>query len=892
MITEYKTRRKYEKKLTYNQNFNTDDEFKWVCFVDKPLIVINKNQIIEQINRQVTELLPEITLLNQKLTDIFTIENKGENKTFGALIRKIGEKQLLNLKDKNNLKFKCEIHKYNQHYLCFIRKKEALIADIEELGVQTKKSLLKNKHTDNKELFKQLIIKSLNGIILTDEHGVITEWNEGQQLLTGIKSEDVTGKYIWDVNYNLMPPESKKEISLVFLKKTVLQYLKSEKEFESAKPRQRKILCYDNKIKTVLTSTFLIKTSKGKIFASVFRDMTDLSLMQEELENQRDFLDLIINTIPNPIFYKNRKGIFVGCNNAFAEFNGKTKEEIIGKSAFDIVPKEQAEIFQKADNDIFNNGGIQIFESKAIDAQGEIRNVINYKQVFRTSGYEGVVGVLLDITKHKKYEHELKKLSTAIDSSIVAVVITDKDANIEYVNKKFTDITGYSSDEVLGRNPRIWQSASQTKEKYETLWKTILSGDTWTGEFENVKKDGTKYYEKAIISPVFDNHNQITHFVSIKEDITAKKIADKALQESEHNFRTMINNLGDAVFVTDIYGQIIDLNITAERQLEYTRDELLRMKIIDLNSDETKHIFSEVADEIRKNGKASFETIHKTKHGKLVPTEVKSTIAEMQGEKTVLSLARDITERKNAEKTLRKSALELRELNATKDKLFSIISHDLKNPFNTIIGFLSFLIVNFEVLSPEKILKHLNTTFIATKLGYNLLENLLDWSRMHAGAIKYTPTKIDVSEVIDDCIILLKSTAQTKNIKIVYSQNESLVAYADKNMISTVIRNLLTNAIKFSDNNTEIVISAKQKENFMRISVKDSGVGISEEGRKHLFKIEKNYTTKGTAKESGTGLGLIICKEFIEMNKGELFIESKPDEGSTFSFTIPIYENG
>jgi ligand-binding sensor domain-containing protein/signal transduction histidine kinase len=231
---------------------------------------------------------------------------------------------------------------------------------------------------------------------------------------------------------------------------------------------------------------------------------------------------------------------------------------------------------------------------------------------------------------------------------------------------------------------------------------------------------------------------------------------------------------------------------------------------------------------------------------------------------------------------------ELNELNYTKDKLFSIIGHDLGNQFNIILGFLEVLVYDFKKLDSGKVEYHLNNINKSAKHAYELLGNLLTWSKMQAKMMTFHPVDFVVSSKIKDSIEMFEAAAAKKNIKIELGLKEEIRINADMNMFETVFRNLVGNAIKFTNENGTIFISANQEDSFCKISVKDDGVGISEENIAKIFRIDSKHKTSGTMGEKGTGLGLILCKEFVEKHGGKISVKSEPGQGSEFSFTLPM----
>lgn len=245
---------------------------------------------------------------------------------------------------------------------------------------------------------------------------------------------------------------------------------------------------------------------------------------------------------------------------------------------------------------------------------------------------------------------------------------------------------------------------------------------------------------------------------------------------------------------------------------------------------------------------------------------------------------------------IEKQKHQLLELNATKDKFFSIIAHDLINPFSFLMGYSSLLYEKFDTYTPmelKEMIGHLNHT---SKQTYDLLQNLLQWSRAHSRRLENKPIKIKLVEIVLNNLALTKNNSLDKNIEISHYIPENLCVFVDYNMINTVLRNLISNAIKFTPNGGKITISLDEMgksssldDKFVIITVTDTGVGISPEKISKLFKIEENTTTLGTKNERGTGLGLILCNEFVEMMGGEIWIESEIGTGSKFYIKIPLW---
>ncbi len=326
------------------------------------------------------------------------------------------------------------------------------------------------------------------------------------------------------------------------------------------------------------------------------------------------------------------------------------------------------------------------------------------------------------------------------------------------------------------------------------------------------------------------------------------------------------------VSISEIYGRKIKEFIGVKNF------ELIRANIKIANKGE---IVSFESTRLLKNGKENF--IKST----IVPHfDVKNKI------KGYFSLVIDITEIKERERTIKKQNDELVELNATKDKFFSIIAHDLKNPFNSLLGLSQLLFKDYEAYDEESRREMVAMIYDTSQNTYRLLENLLFWSRSQRGKIEFNSSEVNLKSLIDESILLLNGLANKKNINLNSEVLKDILVNSDKDLVSIVIRNLISNAIKFTPRYGKILITSKPMkgdnlEDLIQISVKDTGVGIDEQTIRKLFKIAETRSTTGTEGEQGTGLGLVLCRECVQQCGGKIWVESKVGEGSEFKFTLP-----
>lgn len=240
---------------------------------------------------------------------------------------------------------------------------------------------------------------------------------------------------------------------------------------------------------------------------------------------------------------------------------------------------------------------------------------------------------------------------------------------------------------------------------------------------------------------------------------------------------------------------------------------------------------------------------------------------------------------------LREQSIKLQKLNAEKDKFFSIIAHDLRSPFNGFLGLTELMAEGLNNLNMDELQRISRSLRTSANQLFRLLENLLDWSRMEQGLLPFNPEAVQLQKVVDECISGIQAPANKKRIEILRRIPDGLIVFADLNMLNTAIRNLVSNAVKFTPREGSIIISANPEvDNKVKISIKDTGIGMSRSLMDGLFQIEGKSTRKGTEQEPGTGLGLLLCKEFIEKHGGSLSIVSEVDQGSEFHFTLERVE--
>lgn len=367
------------------------------------------------------------------------------------------------------------------------------------------------------------------------------------------------------------------------------------------------------------------------------------------------------------------------------------------------------------------------------------------------------------------------------------------------------------------------------------------------------------------------------------------------LKESEYKHRILFENMHDIVCILDNQGNIIEANEAAIKLYGYSREELLNMNVSDLVYEEDMNNSKEYLNKLNISGFYNmYEGRVKTKSGEILWIQVNSREYLKDGIKVgSQDIIRNITSRKENEQNMFQLNKKLKELNDTKDKFFSIIAHDLKGPFNSILGFSELLSNEFDNFNNTQKRKYIKIIHNSVNNAYILLENLLTWSQTQKSTFVINLEKLNLYLLASEVIKLISLSAKKKSIEIENLISESIIVKADEAILSTILRNLISNSIKFTPNGGNIEINARlisnnSDQNFAEIAVKDNGVGISKEIQSQIFDISYNTTTSGTNNEKGTGLGLILCKEFVEKQNGKIWIESTAGVGSTFFFTLPL----
>lgn len=493
----------------------------------------------------------------------------------------------------------------------------------------------------------------------------------------------------------------------------------------------------------------------------------------------------------------------------------------------------------------------------------------------------------------KKEENEqLRLYSSVIEQSPLSIVITDEQGNIKYVNPYFTEVTGYTLDEVIGKHTRILKSNKNQPDTYKTLWKNITQGEKWIGEFTNIDKNGNEFYERAVISPIIGENGETSYYVSIKENITEALLLKNTLDDQSRFISQLIDVIPSSIFYVD--KDDIFLGANSEFTRVYQTDTNLHHGL-DLKDTPWMDVpkyqrFTEMRQESVETGKPTIRQIVSNISGKdtallYCVNAYYTSNGDIGG---YIGILTDISELKEKEMELQNAFIRANAATEAKSMFLANMSHEIRTPMNAVIG-MSYLALQTQLTDKQRdYLSKINNA--ATSL-LRIVNDILDFSKIEAGKLKMEHLEFNLDEVLSKSIELLIPKAREKNLEVIYHLpcDIPVQIIGDPLRLGQIITNLMSNAVKFTHTG-EIRIDVtqedqKEKKVCLKFRVSDTGIGISKENQEKLFEAFTQSDNTITRQYGGTGLGLTISKTLAEMMNGKLWLKSEENVGSTFSFT-------
>lgn len=638
------------------------------------------------------------------------------------------------------------------------------------------------------------------------------------------------------------------------------------------------------------------------------RDITDLKMEVIRKAVDETKYRSIVEQVKEMLFLHNLKGQIVDVNPAAIRQSGYSLEELLQLTVFDIDPLAAERLDPE---NIWNT--IEPNQERSLETFHKHKTGVLYPvevsiSKIEIAGEVFILALVRDLTQKQQLQQELNTLNAfnkhVISSMQDGFSFIDKQGLHQMVNESFCKMTGFLESELLGSGP---PHAYWPEEEYGNINKALaetLDRNGVNAKLVFKRKNEERFPVIVSSFPVYDESHTLMGFAATIKDISDMNQLENQLLRSEEKQRQLLQKLHQGVFYQSADGIITDVNEAALKMMGLTRDQFIgkdsfdpRWKVIDEN-------YSTLSPEKHPSMRALKFGIEITGEtiGFFNPTTnafnwlIVNAIPifdDYSGKPVeVFVTLEDITRIKQTELALKQSEANLRELNSTKDKFFSIIAHDLKSPFNSILGLseiLKELIAEKDYDETLKIAYYINES---SKKAFDLLLNLLEWSRARTGRMDFSPEYLQLGPIVKECVEMLRETANQKGVELQFQQPNNQYVLVDKAMITTVLRNLLSNAIKFSFKGGKVFITASHDDIQTIIQVRDEGTGIDAKSLQNLFRIDMAVSKPGTNNEKGTGLGLILCKEFIERHGGIIEVRSVAGKGSTFSIFLPKKAGG
>lgn len=499
------------------------------------------------------------------------------------------------------------------------------------------------------------------------------------------------------------------------------------------------------------------------------------------------------------------------------------------------------------------------------------------------------IGTIRDISELKESERHIRSLTQALEQSPVLVIITNASGHIEYVNSKLQALTGYRESEVLGQLSRMLLSPKVQSRELARLKHTTLTGNEWRGELLHQRKDGSEFWGAVSISPLFDEHGDIMHFISINEDISERRAAEQALRDSEAQLQHVIEMMPLAIIVTDHEGRILFSNPQAAKEIHADHD------LVGHYTEEfyaESHTRDEILGLLKQQGRVDALPVRfQTQGEKHIECLLSVIPVHYAQQPALLGVIVNMTERLQIERELASAKHEAEEANRFKSRFLANMSHEIRTPMNAIVG-LSHLALQRD--PPPHLNDYLHKIQGSAHALLGIINDILDFSRIEAGKLHIESVPFDLDHVLQNLSDLVTLKAEEKGLEILFDVEPgcSNKLIGDPLRLGQVLTNLVGNAIKFTDKG-EIKISVKTLDQQaqhvnLRFSVIDTGMGIAQEVLPKLFDSFRQADESTTRRFGGSGLGLAICKELVAAMGGNIQVDSELGSGSRFYFDLTL----
>jgi|GEM_PF-1077562 len=603
----------------------------------------------------------------------------------------------------------------------------------------------------------------------------------------------------------------------------------------------------------------------------------DERALRESEERFREIADLL----PTAIFEADLDTRVTYLNQAGLDFFAVEPEDLgRGLRVQDLFHPEDLELARVRIAKIFAGQRLPQQEYRVISRNG-IHKVALIKSapLTREGRVVGLRSSVADITGRKRAEEELRKLSRAVEQSPASVVITDLKGDIEYVNPKFSAVTGYSFQEALGQNPRVLKSDLMDPAIYRDMWQTLARGEEWRGELLNRKKSGELYWEYASLSPIKTAGGQTTHYLAVKEDITPRKLAEEAAQREYAKLWAMISGMEEGVVFADAQGVIVEINEFMCRLEGRERRDLLGSSLFDLHGAKVARRIKAIMETFRQDPASPPLVLQRTLAGQEVIMRVQPIYREGVYDGVLLNII-DVTELVRARRAAE-------EASRAKSEFLANMSHEIRTPMNGILGVTELLL---DTSLPPEQQEGLSMIRSSAQALLTVINDILDFSKIEAGKLTLDATDFNLALVLEETLGVMGALAEEKGLQLCLELDPEAPwdLIGDPGRLRQVLLNLMGNAVKFTPRGQVRLrvrcLATDQDSARLEFAVVDTGVGIPPDKQAAIFQAFEQADMTVTRQFGGTGLGLAISSQLVEMMGGRIKVVSQPERGSEFSF--------
>lgn len=633
--------------------------------------------------------------------------------------------------------------------------------------------------------------------------------------------------------------------------------------------------------------------------------ITNVALREEIVERQRteaalrhtnQTLQSLISASPRAIFTLDLEDRVKLWNPAAEKMFGWQEEEVREKPN-PIISDDNCPDYQKLREKVMQGLTPPSLEIRRYKKDGSSLEIVFSAAPLRDSEgkIEGMVVVVADITEQKRQAEQIRLLQSVVVNTHDAVLITEAEPidepgpRIIYVNEAFTRITGYSPQEVIGKTPRILQGAKTDRKQLDKVRIALSQWQPVAIEIINYRKDGSEFWVELSIVPVANKQGIYTHWISVQRDITERKKTEKALRRSEERFRSLIENALDIIIILGVDGTINYQSPSVEKVLGYKSLELMGKNLFNyIHPDDLSHTTSGLLKSLeipQSSPPLEFRFRQKNGDWRILEAISQKFIDETSEAKIVVN-SRDITERKRLDEV--RLALEReKELNTMKTRFFSMVSHEFRTPLSTALAAVQLLETSPNAWQiPEKRTRNLQRIQNSVKNMVQLLDDILTINRAETGKLDFNPKPLNLKNFCRQFVEeMLLSTGTSHSLNFI-CQEEAIQGNFDEKLLRSIFANILSNAIKYSPNNSHIHVELRRNNNQARIQIRDRGMGISPDDQKQLF--QPFYRGKNVLHLQGTGLGLVVVKKCVDLHGGSISIKSELGKGTIVTILLPL----